>query len=116
MFSFEKLEVWKKSIKYCSDMIDIANSLPNKYFYSFGTQLISAALSITNNIAEGSGRKSNKEASYFYNIAKGSTYETINIVMVLVYKKIISNKKLEQNYPMAEEICKMLSGLMKVNK
>lgn len=116
MFSFENLNVWKKSINYCSNMIDIANNLPNKYFYSFGTQLIRAALSITNNIAEGSGRRSKKESSNFYNIAKGSAYETINIVMVLVHKKLIPNNLLEINYPLAEEISKMLSGLIKEKK
>lgn len=113
MFKFQTLLVWNKSIEYCDRMIEIADNLPKQYYYTFGSQLIRAGLSIPNNIAEGSGRKSKKESSNFYNISKGSTYETVNIMIVLVKRKLFSKEMFVERYYEAEEICKMLSGLMK---
>lgn len=83
MFKFQTLKVWDKATEYSLLLFRIADKLPQKYQFSFGEQLKKAALSITNNIAEGSGRKTKKEAGNFYNISKGSTYETINIIVAL---------------------------------
>ncbi len=72
-------------------------------------------MSVTNNIAEGSGRKTKKDSNVFYNFAKGSVYETINILIVIskrgLLKKTLSQRRILYNT--AEEICKMLTGLMR---
>lgn len=44
--------------------------------YSFKDQIQRAAISITNNIAEGFGRKGDKELSRYLKISKGSCFET----------------------------------------
>ena len=113
MFKFETLNVWKKSIKYCNEMINISSKLPYKYRNSFSDQLLRASISIPNNIAEGSGRCSIREINHFYNIAKGSTYETVNLLLLLKENKLLEPIKYLEDYNKAEEICKMLSGLIK---
>ena len=113
MFKFQTLEVWKKAIEYCNKMIAISDSLPKQYQYTFSSQLTSAALSVPNNIAEGSGRKGTKEANNFYNISKGSTYETINILIILVKRNLYDKENFLIRYQEAEEICRMLTGLMR---
>lgn len=115
MFKFQTLSVWHKSVNYVDQMINIADSLPQKYQFSFGEQLRRASLSITNNIAEGSGRKTKKDSSQFYNFAKGSVYETISILAILNKRSLITLSKGEKLviYQSAEEICKMLTGLMR---
>lgn len=96
-------------------MVDIADSLPQKYQYSFGDQLRRAGLSCPNNIAEASGRRSERESKNFFNISKGSVYECINILVILSKRNLIDWEKFnkEKIYSLAEEICKMLSGLMR---
>ncbi|MDE3124677.1 MAG: four helix bundle protein, partial [Bacteroidota bacterium] len=47
---FEKLLVWQKSIDYAVILIQIADTLPQRYQFSFSDQLRRAALSIPNNI------------------------------------------------------------------
>ena len=96
-------------------MIDIADSLPQKYQFSFGDQLRRAGLSAPNNIAEGSGRRKGKESINFFNISKGSVYECINIIIILSMRNLIDWSKFDKKYiyNLADEICKMLSGLMR---
>ena len=115
MFKFQTLDVWKKSVEFADLMIAIADELPNRYQYSFGDQLRRAGLSVPNNIAEGNGRKSSKESKNFYNISKGSVYECINILVILNKRKLIDWQKFDREYiyGLAEEIARMLSGLMK---
>ena len=115
MFKFQKLDVWKKSIELGKACMRVAEELPQKHQYSFGDQLRRAALSISNNIAEGSGRTTLKEQANFYNMSKGSVYEVINILVVLSDLKLLKLELDEKKrvYNLADEICKMLTGLMK---
>lgn len=115
MFKFESLKVWNKAIEFANLMISIADSLPKQYQYSFGDQLRRAGLSVPNNIAEGSGRKGGKESKNFFNISKGSVYECISILVVLSKRKLVDWRRFNKRkaYDLAEEICKMLSGLIK---
>jgi len=114
-FQFQGLKVWEKAITLTDLLIGIADSLPQKYQFSFGEQLRRAALSIPNNIAEASGRKTVKDSSNFYSISRGSVYESINILVVLNNRKLLkigeSEKKMING--LAEEVCKMLTGLIK---
>lgn len=114
MFKFETLEVWKKAVGFFDEIFTIADGLPIKYQFSFGEQLRRAVLSITNNIAEGTGRKSRKEQSSFFNFAKGSVYEVINILVILSKRCLLKldGEKRKAVYTQAEEICKMLTGLI----
>ncbi|MFH1866854.1 MAG: four helix bundle protein [Patescibacteria group bacterium] len=95
MFKFETLEVWKKSQQFCCDILEDVKKLPSEYRYTVGNNLIRAAMSIPNNIAEGTGRKSKKESNNFYNIAKGSTYEVVNVSMILRDKSLITNARFD---------------------
>lgn len=118
MFKFQKLEVWKKSIDFGRLGYRIAEDFPAKLQYSFGDQLRRALLSISNNIAEGSGRETIKEQSNFYNMAKGSVYEVVNILVFVSQVDLLNISEDEKRniYNLADEICRMLSGLIKRKK
>jgi len=60
-FRFENLEIWKKAIKIGMELFDIADDLEKRKLYRFAEQLRGAGLSMSNNIAEGSGSYSKKE-------------------------------------------------------
>ena len=113
MFNFQNLRVWQKSVNLIAELDSMLNDLPRKEQYSLGEQLRRASLSISCNIAEGSGRKSKREAGYFYNVAKGSVYETVSLMEVIKNKGYINITEHKRIYDTCEEIAKMLSGLMK---
>lgn len=115
MFKFQTLEVWKKSVEFADLMIGIAEGLPQRYQFSFGDQLCRAGLSVPNNIAEGNGRKTRRESNNFYNMSKGSVYECVNILVILSKRGLVDWKKFDREkiYRLAEDIARMLHGLMK---
>ena len=112
-FNFEKLNVWQKSMDLAVILVQIADSLSQRYQFSFGDQLRRAGLSVPSNIAEGAGRRGVRDSANFYSIAKGSVYESVNIVKLLEHLNLIDKKgfNLGKIYSEAEEIVKMLYGL-----
>jgi four helix bundle protein len=115
MLYFERLIVWQKAMNLAVVLVQVADSLPTKYQYSFSDQLRRAALSIASNIAEGSGRKSKRDSANFYSISKGSAYESVNIIILLDKLNLLDRKRfsLEDMESKSEEVAKMLYGLSK---
>ncbi len=83
MFKFEKLDVWKKAVDLHGTISLLSRSIEQKDQFSIGEQIRRASLSISTNIAEGTGRESVREARYFFNIAKGSVYEVVSLLYVM---------------------------------
>ena len=90
-FRFEKLEIWKDAMEISDSLFDIADKADEKRYYKFGEQLRAAAMSISNNIAEGSGSFSDKEFANFLNISRRSIFECANILYIFERRKIVSN-------------------------
>lgn len=93
-FKFQALEVWQLAIEITDKLLNIADHLSEKNKYRFAEQLNRAALSISNNIAEGSGSSSSKEFAHYLNIAHQSTFENANILVVLNRRIYISDQEL----------------------
>ncbi|MCL0035210.1 four helix bundle protein [Thermodesulfovibrionales bacterium] len=92
--------------------MDFVDRIDRKDAFSLGEQLKRAVISISNNIAEGGGRNSKKEKVYFYNVSKGSVYEVVNLLEISKRRKYITVEQHRSLYVRAEEIAKMLSGLI----
>jgi len=59
-FRFQDLKIWKLAIQIADVLFDIADKLEQKRLYHFAEQLRGAGMSMSNNIAEGSGSSSKK--------------------------------------------------------
>lgn len=116
MYKFERLDVYKKSLLFVADIFEISKHFPPELKFSLISQIIRAAISICANIAEGSGRLSQKESRNFYNIAKGSTYEVISLLDIALLQNYVDKNNYDKLYKQSEEISKMLSGLIKYNE
>ena len=82
-FRFQDLEIWQMAIDIAEKLLDIADMLEDKKLYRFAEQLRGAGMSMSNNIAEGSGSNSDKEFTNFLNIARRSTFENANSLILL---------------------------------
>jgi len=75
MHNFKDLKVWRASIEICKVVFELTKHFPDGEKYGLISQMTRSAVSIPSNIAEGCGRKSNKELYQFLNIALGSSFE-----------------------------------------
>ncbi len=95
-FRFMNLEVWKESIEMNDRLFDLADIMSDARSYKVAEQMRGASLSISINIAEGSGSFSDKDFAHFLNIARRSVFETANISYVAFRRKFIDQKELDQ--------------------
>ena len=93
-FRFEDLDIWKSSIKLTATLFDVAEDLEKKKHFRFAEQLRAASLSISNNIAEGSGSDFTKEFKVFLNYSRRSLFETANMLLFLQNKDILKKEKI----------------------
>ena len=59
MFSFERLDVWQKSIEFADAVYRITRTFPEDERFGLTSQMRRAAVSISSNIAEGRVSESN---------------------------------------------------------
>jgi len=112
-FKFETFEVWKRAIEFANAMFDVADALPQRYQFSLGEQLRRAALSVPTNLAEGSGRDNPKEKRYFYQLAKGSVYEVVSLLVMIGKRGHLTREDYQTYYREADEIAAMITGAIK---
>ena len=112
-FSFEDLDVWQKAVEFARIVIDLSERInTDRKHFRLIEQLESAATSVALNIAEGKGRYSKKEYIQFLYVARGSLYETITLLIIFNKNNWINEKQLNDIKIFADEIGKMLSGLI----
>jgi four helix bundle protein len=112
MFKFEELEIWKESIKFTSDVYRITKTFPAEERFGLTQQLRNAAISISLNIAEGSGRYHNRDFLRFLQIAIGSLYEVVSGLFIAKNEEYISDKDFKNTYSEAEKIGKMINAFI----
>lgn len=112
-FRFQDLDIWEESIEIGNTLFDIADKLEKNKLYRFSEQLRGAAMSISNNIAEGSGSISKKEFSHFLNIARHSAFENANILLILNKRNLISLEILESLLDRLDVLCRKLMSFRK---
>ncbi|MBL7904436.1 MAG: four helix bundle protein [Bacteroidales bacterium] len=93
------MDIWKDGISLSDKLFDIADSAENKRLFKFAEQFRSACMSITNNIAEGSGSYSDKDFANFLNTARRSIFECANILYIFERRKIINQEIRSEIFP-----------------
>ncbi|MCK9271564.1 MAG: four helix bundle protein [Bacteroidales bacterium] len=112
-FRFEQMEIWKFASEISNHLFDIADLLTEKKKYRFAEQLNAAAMSITNNIAEGSGSYSDKDFANFLNIARRSTFECANIIAITFMRGYIPEEVKEKHFEKLHHLSSMISNFRK---
>jgi len=112
-FAFEEVQVYRKSLDFAANVVKAAEEISSsRKHYRIIEQLEAACTSVALNVAEGKGRYSKKEFKKFLYISRGSLYETI--ALLALFKKLgwLPVEACQNLYAQAEEISKMLSGLI----
>lgn len=112
-FRFKNWNVYKEANVLFMLIAKTAHKLPGEYKYTMGDQMIRSSLSIVLNIAEGSGKESDRELNRYFNIAMGSVNETLAIIDVLQDLRIIDEEKTKVAEKLCTSISKQLGGFKK---
>ena len=112
-FRFQDLEIWQMAIDIAEKLFDIADMLEDKKLYRFAEQLRGAGISMSNNIAEGSGSNSDKEFANFLNIARRSTFENANILILLWRRNLIDQATLNSLLEDLDHLCRKITNFQK---
>ena len=113
MFRFESLEIWQRAADLDLPLFELADQLDTLRLFRFAEQLRAAALSITNNIAEGSGSDSNPEFKHFLNIARRSLFECANMLLIFQRKGLITRENAQPMLQELDEVSRMITAFMK---
>jgi len=110
-FSYKNLIVWQKSLELARLVYSLVRRFPESERFALSDQARRAVVSIASNIAEGSGRASNKDYAHFLAIARGSLYETLTqLELAKSFGYIELSVDVET---LAAEISRMLTTLIK---
>jgi four helix bundle protein len=112
-FRFQELDVWNRAAEFSSPLFRLADRLDRRRLYRFAEQLRAAVLSITNNIAEGSGSISNMDFANFLNTARRSTFEVANILFLLRGNGYVDQRDFDKMITDLEEESRMLFAFIR---
>ena len=113
MKTHKDLKVWQKSMDLVELVYTSTKSFPKEEMYGLTTQMRRAAVSIPSNIAEGAARKSKKEFLQFLYHALGSISELESQYLIAKRLDYIDQIEISDGI---EEICKMMTSLIKYQK
>ncbi len=111
-FNFENLEVYKKALALTTGLFEESSFFPRHIQYSLGDQLRRAALSIINNIAEGSDNESTVDKRRYYSYAYNSARECIPMLTLGENCDYIKPSRCRDFRQEVIDISKMLKGLI----
>jgi len=108
---FEDIKAWQKARELNRTIYAITSKDSFSRDYGLRDQIRRASVSIMANIAEGFGRRTNKDFANFLVIAQGSAAETQSHLYVALDLKYISDEILQDLYQLLDEISRMTMAL-----
>ena len=111
MQDFRKLRVWQASRELTATVYRVTATLPSVERFALTAQMRSAALSISENIAEGAGRGTKADSKRCLQIAYGSVSELL-CHLIIAGDAGYLNAKLAALGDALENVRRMLAGLM----
>ena len=107
---FEDIIAWQKGQDFAYEIYLEFNDLRD---FGFRDQIRRAAVSISNNIAEGFDRRTDADFARFIHIAIGSCSEVKSMLYLAARLNYIEKEKSQVLLEQANEISKISRGLMK---
>lgn len=111
MKDHKDLDVWKQSMLHAEDVYALTKEFPSEERFGLSSQIKRAVVSIPSNIAEGAGRKGDKEFIQFLYIALGSLSELETQLILSDRLQFVNSIEIYLNQ--IEKIKKMLFGLIR---
>ena len=112
MGDYRQLVVWKRAHGFALKVYQSTRCFPDSERFGLTSQLRRAAISIVSNIAEGSGRRADRDHTRFLNIARGSVFEVECQLLLSRDVGYLKGDAWESLDAECREIGSMLNGLI----
>ena len=111
MHNFRELKVWTKARLLVKDIYLLTKKLPEEERFGLISQMRRASVSIPSNIAEGTGRRTDKEFGRYLDIAIGSAYELETQLILCLDLYFINEQTFNELEEKVQEIERMIHSL-----
>lgn len=108
---FEDIEAWQKARKLVQEIYQITGRGGLAKDFVLRDQIRRAAVSLMSSIAEGFGRRSNREFANFLNYSHGSTAEVQSHLHIALDQGYIKKETFNSLYKQCDEISRMVLSL-----
>lgn len=108
---FEDIQAWQKARILTKRIYEITKEGDFAKDFDLRSQIRRSSISIMANIAEGQGRRSDKEFANFLNISLGSVAETKSHTYVALDLKYLNQTDFDELYEKLDEIGRMTLAL-----
>lgn len=113
--SHKRLIAWQKSIELLPQLYALCQKLPPDEKYNLVSQIKRAGISVCNNLAEGSARKSKTEKNSFFEVARSSVIEIDNLLVAFLAVKYLNEEDIKEVDRRNIELFKLISRLIDSN-
>ncbi|RKR11455.1 four helix bundle protein [Flavobacterium sp. 90] len=113
MSDFRKLLIWQKSMSLITKIYFSTNKFPKEEIFGLTSQIRRSSVSISSNIAEGSGRESDKDFLRFLNISVGSLFEMQTQLEIAKNITYLNEQEFNNLYEDSREVERMLVSFIK---
>ena len=110
--NYKDLKVWQKGVDLVVVIYKLSTQFPAEEKYGIASQIKRCSVSIPSNIAEGSGRGTDKEFKRFLEISLGSCNELETQLIISDRLGFLKENELSETYKSIAEISNMLIALI----
>jgi four helix bundle protein len=112
MKDFKKLQIWQLGMEIVDDVYNMIPSLPSEERFGMKSQVTRAAVSVPANIAEGNGKRSEKDKKRFIEIALGSAFELETHLIIVKNRKWVEEKLIDELIEKVLKEQRMIDGFI----
>jgi four helix bundle protein len=107
--SYRELVLWQRSVDLAVDVYRLTRDFPSEERFGMTSQVRRAALSISNNIAEGHGRATRGEFLNALSVASGSTNEVENCLLVSQRLGFVTDVSIQPHLILSGEVSRLMA-------
>jgi four helix bundle protein len=110
-FRFEKLTAWQEARKLKQKIYRATKPFPREEMFGLTSQVRRAVTSVSSNIAEGSGRNSDRDFAHFLEQAYGSLMETASLLFLAFDEMYLSEAEVDSLLESADQLAGRIVSL-----
>src|SRR6058998_3118791 len=111
--TFEDLDVYQVAREFRKKMYGVTRGLPDFKKYELGSQIRRAAVSLTNNIAEGHGRFHYPDQIRFFLHSRGSLEELVDDLNICLDEEYLTSEEVTRLKEQARDVLILINGYLR---